>query len=133
MNNSFPQSPFFVIENALEAFLESQMATEEFLDLLEAQQMRVCGWLEKLTEMVEPSFSAGQEMKELGLEGNTLMSEALDGLYEATAVENSEGIEEAAELLYEGHQLVEKSFQVCQKIEDDSEEYLADSLQFIVA
>lgn len=133
VNNLFPQSPLYIIESALEAFMDAQLASDDFLNLLEEQQIRVCGWLEQLTEMTEPSFTAGREMKELGLEGNALMSEALDGLYEAAAGFSEEGLEQATELLYEGHQLVEKSFQVCQKIDDEADEYLADSLQFIVA
>lgn len=115
--SAFAFSPLFVIESALARFLSEGLTPDRMLDTLEAQSERVSGWLENLFKLEPSGLEQLDQMTALGIEGNSLMLEALEWMHEATEHERLDELSEAAELLLAGHSLVEQSFDICNDIE----------------
>lgn len=118
--NLFPESPLFIVENALERLFEGRLSTDKLLGLLESQHRIVNGWLENLEQLEPTGEDDIEHLTNLGFEGNAKMLEALEWLFEAAQSEEfEEQAEQAAELLAHGHDLVEASFRACEEIEEE--------------
>lgn len=128
MSNTFSQSPYFIVEEALERYFEEALDLKSLLDLVASQHSRVMGWL-KAVESLEPSDCRGSHrMKELGLRGNSLMLEGLALMHEAVQQDDQDDFQEAEELLQEGHDLIEESLHVSDEVEVEESRMVMDTL-----
>ncbi len=133
MSPEFSQSPLFIIEKAVARFTRGGMDSGYLLELVDQQYQRVQEWLGELTTFEAAQVERGEELKALGLNGNHLMLEALEILYESSEEKDLIGLEEGTELLRAGHRMVVESFAICDALEHDAEDELERSGLSIVA
>lgn len=114
----FTESPLFAVENALEKLFDNSMSINSLLGILEDQHRLVSDWLDNLEQLDDSGEDDIDELTVLGHQGNSKMLEALEWLFESAQSENfEEQMEQATELLAEGHELVEASFRACAHLE----------------
>ena len=128
MDKIFLQSPYYLVEEALDSYFQQNLALEGLLSLFATQHTRVAGWLQDV-ESLEPSESENSHlMREIGLKGNSLMLEGLARLHEAIQHDNEDDFYQAEEMLFEGHELIEESLTLCDLVEEEENSLVADSL-----